>query len=259
MSIFNRLIRLDDECAIQADGKRCISTFSLHLSIPDHSFKVYPFQKHAYSISNKMKIPIHSVITSAIFATVAWSHGILTKPYPRAIGPASLAACGPTIQAIIKSDNTSHVEGLPEAGATDSAYNAAKCDLWLCKGLQFEDNVANVVDFKPGEVVNLLVYLRVLHDGYANVSIVDTTKNEVIGEPLITFSDYANENLKTLPANNTNMDVTIPRNLGSRCAAAGSCVLQWFWYGTGAKQTYESCIDFTVAPHHFKASRSWEA
>ena len=24
-------------------------------------------------------------------------------------------------------------------------------------------------------------------------------------------------------------------------------VLQWWWYGTAAKQTYESCVDFKIA------------
>jgi hypothetical protein len=24
-------------------------------------------------------------------------------------------------------------------------------------------------------------------------------------------------------------------------------VLQWWWYGVAAKQTYESCVDFTIA------------
>ena len=28
----------------------------------------------------------------------------------------------------------------------------------------------------------------------------------------------------------------------------GSQVLQWWWLGTAAKQTYESCVDFKIAP-----------
>lgn len=39
--------------------------------------------------------------------------------------------------------NDSHVEGLPEAAATDPAFNASACNLFLCKGLQFADNMNN--------------------------------------------------------------------------------------------------------------------
>lgn len=79
---------------------------------------------------------------------------------------------------------------------------------------------------------------------------------------MISFASYADEALATLPANNTNFDVTIPTDLGALCTVAGDCVgvfhpqakinadkckvLQWFWFGTGAKQTYESCVDFVV-------------
>lgn len=76
-----------------------------------------------------------------------------------------------------------------------------------------------------------------------------TATNQVLGEPLLVFDSYADENLATLPANNTNFDVTIPTTLAATdCAVAGECVLQWFWFGTAAKQTYESCVDFVIAP-----------
>lgn len=40
----------------------------------------------------------------------------------------------------------------------------------------------------------------------------------------------------------------MPTNLAAGdCRVAGECVLQWFWFGTGARQTYESCVDFVVA------------
>ncbi|TVY55901.1 hypothetical protein LCER1_G002150, partial [Lachnellula cervina] len=90
-------------------------------------------------------------------------------------------------------------------------------------------------------------YIRIPHHGTANVSIVDTQSNTVVGEQLLFWSDYADEGLAALPANNTAFEVTIPE-LGGRCAIAGECVLQWWWYGTAVEQTYESCLDFTVAP-----------
>ncbi|TVY13079.1 hypothetical protein LARI1_G008508, partial [Lachnellula arida] len=61
------------------------------------------------------------------------------------------------------------------------------------------------------------------------------------------WGDYADERLAVLPVNNTAFQVTVPE-LGGRCKVAGECVLQWWWYGTAVEQTYESCLDFTVAP-----------
>jgi hypothetical protein len=97
--------------------------------------------------------------------------------------------------------------------------------------------------------VNFLVDLPILHEGPANVSIVQTSTNRVIGEALIVFDTYADESLPQIPANNTNFDITMPKNLGANdCIIPGDCVLQWFWFGTHAVQTYESCIDFVMVP-----------
>lgn len=82
-----------------------------------------------------------------------------------------------------------------------------------------------------------------------NVSIVKTATNQVLGQPLIVFDSYADESLATLPPNNTAFSVTMPTNLAATdCAVPDDCVLQWFWFGTGAQQTYESCVDFVMAP-----------
>jgi hypothetical protein len=80
-----------------------------------------------------------------------------------------------------------------------------------------------------------------------NVSIVDTATNKAIGAPLIEFDSYADEKLATLPANNTAFSVTMPALAAGQCGQAGQCVMQWFWFGTNAKQTYESCVDFVMA------------
>jgi len=193
-----------------------------------------------------MHFSTSSLVTIASVASTAYAHGVITSPWPRALGPATLAACGSAITEIIQADNTTHVEGLPEAGATDQAYNATACDLWLCRGQQFADST-DIQTWAAGQVVPLEVWIRIPHEGTANVSIVDTKTNTIIGKPLIYWDRYADENLKTLPLNNTNFEVTIP-DLAGKCATAGDCVLQWWWYGTAAKQTYESCVDFTQAP-----------
>lgn len=74
----------------------------------------------------------------------------------------------------------------------------------------------------------------------------------MIGPPLLVFDSYADENLAQLPANNTAFSVTLPganeapAELEAQCGVEGSCVLQWFWFGTAAGQTYESCVDFVL-------------
>ncbi|KAG9235082.1 hypothetical protein BJ875DRAFT_375034 [Amylocarpus encephaloides] len=154
--------------------------------------------------------------------------------------------CGASVAALVTADNTSHVEDMPEAAALEPTFNAAECNLFLCKGLQFDDNKANVQVFQPGQVVNMLADIPIPHEGPMNVSIIDTATNTAIGEPLISFDSYADEALATLPENNTNFNVTVPTTLGASCAVAGACVMQWFWFGTGAQQTYESCVDMMV-------------
>lgn len=90
--------------------------------------------------------------------------------------------------------------------------------------------------------------LPIPHAGPMNVSIVDTATNTVLGSPLISFDVYADESLAELPANNTDFSVTMPTDLAATaCTQAGECVMQWFWFGTNAKQTYESCVDFVMA------------
>lgn len=89
--------------------------------------------------------------------------------------------------------------------------------------------------------------LPIPHVGPMNVSVVQTATNTVLGEPLISFDVYADESLAQLPANNTAFSVTMPDLTASgACAVAGECVLQWFWFGEKALQTYESCVDFVM-------------
>ncbi|CZS93624.1 related to chitin binding protein [Rhynchosporium graminicola] len=193
-----------------------------------------------------MLFSFNSILAVTSMVGAVAGHGIITKPWPRAPGAASLAACGPNVTNNIKGDNTSHVEDLPEAGALDPKYHADKCNLWLCRGLQYADNKEHVVSYKAGQKVDMEVYLRIKHFGSANVSIVDTKTNKIISPNLVYWAKYADEKKATVPAEEK-FSFKIPKNLGSKCATAGDCVIQRWWYGTGAKQTYESCVDFTVA------------
>jgi hypothetical protein len=101
----------------------------------------------------------------------------------------------------------------------------------------------------------LTVDIRAPHTGIANVSVVDTASNSVIGSPLISWSVYAST-ATGVTKNETDFSVTIPDDLGNKCATAGDCVLQWYWYAQSIDQTYESCIDFTVGGSSSSSSSS---
>ncbi|KAL3427751.1 chitin binding protein [Phlyctema vagabunda] len=222
-------------------------SFLLHRA--GHTFLFLFFKDLSSSSRTAFDIMLYSssILCLAVSAKVVFGHGLITSPPVRAVGAGMTSACGETLSSQIEADPTSHVEGLPEAAALIPDFDATACNVFLCKGLQFSDNAANVQAFTPGQVVNMLATIPIPHEGPMNVSIIDTKTNTAIGDPLITFDSYADESLASLPANNTDFDVTIPTTLGDACTVAGDCVLQWFWFGTGAQQTYESCVDFTVA------------
>ena len=123
------------------------------------------------------------------------------------------------------------------------------CKLDLCRGATFADNAKNVQTYTPGQTIRMTATLPIPHEGPMNVSIIDTATNKAIGPPLISFKSYADENLATLPANNTDFSFKMPSKMAEgACAQAGQCTMQWFWVGTQAQQTYESCVDFVMAP-----------
>ncbi|CZT12968.1 related to chitin binding protein [Rhynchosporium agropyri] len=181
----------------------------------------------------------------AMLVTTVLSHGRITKPAARETGPGMEAVCGKNATAIAKADNTTHIEGLPEAAAKDSKYDPKKCNFYFCKGYQFDDNKDHVQKYTAGQVVNMRAQLRILHEGKMNVSVINTATNKAIGSPLISFAQYGEKKLPKVPANNTNFDVKIPGDLKGACSKAGACVLQWYWKTDD--DTYESCVDFTVS------------
>ncbi|PFH63223.1 hypothetical protein XA68_16662 [Ophiocordyceps unilateralis] len=180
----------------------------------------------------------YTLITIAAYAAAVAGHGIVTSPPPRGTGPEMEKTCGKAAIDAVGKDPTIPLENFQSP--------PAECNVFLCRGAKFEDNQANVQNFKPNQTVNFKVDLPIPHEGPANVSIVDTARNKVIGDPLIFFDSYADEKLPQLPANNTDFNVTMPQLKQGQCSKPGACVLQWFWFGTEAKQTYESCVDFVM-------------
>ena len=143
-------------------------------------------------------------------------------------------------------DNYGNIQGELQVAKTQTDYNAEKCKIWQCKGFKYEDNKDLVQSFTPGQVVPIKFEVRAPHEGTANVSIVDTASNTIIGTPLISWDVYASS-ASSIPTSQTSFSVTIPNDLGSKCSTAGACVLQHFWDARSVDQTYESCIDFTVS------------
>lgn len=182
---------------------------------------------------------------AGLLSTVS-AHGAITSPKPRAAGDAMKAACGTQVYYNQASDSFGNIQGELQVAASQTDYNAEACNIWQCKGFQFADvDPANIQSWTPGQVVPFTFDVRAPHAGTANVSIVNTATNTIIGSPLITYSDFGN-NAYAIPANQTSFSITIPSDLGTTCATAGACVVQHFWDARSIDQTYESCVDFTV-------------
>ena len=173
---------------------------------------------------------MHFSIPLLTLVPAVLGHGLIQQPPSRPIGEALTANCGSAVYGKIKADNTSYVEGMPEAAAKDKGFNAAKCNLWLCKGLQFADNAANVQKWTAGQVVPVKVWLRIPHEGSANVSIVDTKSNKIIGEFLKNWpKGYApGRSEKDAPLDQREFSIKVPTGLEEKCAVAGDCVRSEF-------------------------------
>ncbi|KAI0593318.1 chitin binding domain-containing protein [Biscogniauxia sp. FL1348] len=192
-----------------------------------------------------MKSSTTTIISFASFVSTVLGHGFVTSPTARMPGDAMAAACGQQVEINQKSDNYGNIQGELQVASSQSDYNAEECNIWLCKGYKFADNTANVQTFTAGQVVPFTVDIRAPHTGVANVTIVSTSTNTVIGSALKSWDVYAS-NASPIPDDQKSFDITIPSDLGSQCATAGDCVIQWQWDAQSIDQTYQSCVDFTV-------------
>lgn len=183
----------------------------------------------------------HITALAALLPLVA-AHGFVNSPAPREPGDAYKAACGDQPYYQQSSDINGNVQGIYQVVGDN--FDSANCNLWLCKGFLLEDNPDNLQTYSLGETIEFDVNIAAPHTGYANVSVVKTSSNTIIGEPLIEFSNYAAN--AGVAANNSAFSVTLPETLGGDCTTAGDCVLQWFWDAPDIDQTYESCVDFVV-------------
>ncbi|KAK8060970.1 hypothetical protein PG996_010900 [Apiospora saccharicola] len=166
-------------------------------------------------------------------------HAVVEAPTPRGTGPVQRERCGTALTTQLEKDIASPIEDAMKKA--DVNYN---CNAYLCRGYQLEDNLENVQSVKAGDVIDFHIALIAgHHPGYANVSVVDLTTNRVLGEPLRYWADWP-DSTSGPPRNDIDFNVTIPETLSSACDMAGKCAIQWYWWASKNKQTYESCVDF---------------
>ena len=93
-----------------------------------------------------------------LVATVS-AHGIMRSPTPRIPGATLRKVCGDGIANLQSTDlnRAGHIQGLVMYNKEIKDHNA--CNIWLCKGYQFDDNKSNVQSYSGGEVVPIRVEL----------------------------------------------------------------------------------------------------
>ncbi|KAI5117688.1 hypothetical protein M0805_003478 [Coniferiporia weirii] len=192
-----------------------------------------------------MHFSICASVSLLTLAATAAAHGNVASPTARGVGNAMVSVCGTVVSSLLKSDINTNQQQLEQNSLQSGGGYTSACELFQCKGTQFADNTANIHSFSQGQTVPFVVDIVAVHTGVANVSVVNLKSNSVIGEPLISWTDYASNN-HALPLNNTQFSVTIPTDLGSTCSTAGNCALQWWWDARPIDQTYMSCVDFTA-------------
>ncbi|KAF1362719.1 hypothetical protein EJ07DRAFT_106586 [Lizonia empirigonia] len=182
-----------------------------------------------------------AAIALAGFASSVAAHGFISSPSPRLPGNGLKAACGDQVYNQQSSDHYGNVQGALQNLQGDHP----DCRMWQCKGVPFAD-AGEIFTYSAGEVVPMKIDIRAPHDGVANVSIVNIKTDKVIGEPLISWDQYAlTSSPMSAHPNWTSFDITMP-DVSSECAQAGDCVIQWYWDAAAINQTYESCIDFKM-------------
>lgn len=206
------------------------------------SLRLAPSSSATTILLNMHSTRFASILFSAV--PLVAGHGHVIDPPSRMPGEAFKAVCGNQLYSQQSSDINGNIQGEMQIAASQPDYDPSKCNLVLCKGFQYDDNAANIQSYSPGDNVDFTVDIAAPHTGVANVSVVDLVSNSVIGEPLISFDDYAS-NAHTIPENNTAFSITMP-DVASQCSEAGACALQWMWDATSINQTYASCVDFTM-------------
>ncbi|KAL7778488.1 hypothetical protein CFE70_007988 [Pyrenophora teres f. teres 0-1] len=175
------------------------------------------------------------------FASSVAAHGLISSPTPRKAGAGLKAACGDQVFNTQNSDPYGNVQG----SIQNLQGSHPDCKIWQCKGVPFADKT-EVFQYTAGQKIDMKIEIHAPHDGSANVSVVSTSTDKIIGKPLISWDKYA---LTSVPMAQhpewTSFSITMP-DVSTECAKAGDCVIQWWWDAPTINQSYEACIDFTM-------------
>ncbi|EME41735.1 hypothetical protein DOTSEDRAFT_111083, partial [Dothistroma septosporum NZE10] len=180
--------------------------------------------------------------------TVTNAHGYFQSPKGRVPGDSFKSACGEQAYSMMSSDINGNIQGLQTLTANQADYDPSQCHLWTCKGMKYADNTANIQTYTAGQEVPLYFQIVAPHSGVANVSVIDlkTDAGTLIGEPMVKWEEYAMTSTP-MKAAWQNFTIKMPTDLGSKCADKGACAIQMHWNAASVDQTYQSCIDFTMA------------
>ncbi|KAF2765014.1 hypothetical protein EJ03DRAFT_280967 [Teratosphaeria nubilosa] len=190
-------------------------------------------------------------------ATLCAAHGYFQSPIARQPGTHFAGACSQQAYYNMAGSINGNIQGLEQVVATQGDYNAQECNLWMCKGMKYADNTDNVQKYTAGQNIDLYHPIVAPHTGYANVSIIATSSNTTLAANLSHWDVYASNAVPKVTSQE-NFTITMPTDLGSKCATAGECVIQMFWNAENINQTYESCIDFTMgSSSQRRHAREW--
>ena len=184
-----------------------------------------PFIPYYQKVQSTMKSTTFAFAAANLAAMVS-AHGMLTSPKPRAPGQAMAAACGQQMFNNQASDSYGNIQGELQVTNGQRDYNAAACNVWICKGYKYEDNTDKVQTYSVGDVVPMTFDIRAPHSGNANVSIV-TSAGEAASQPLISWDVFASNSVP-VQTSQLQFSVTIP-DVGDACSTPGNCVIQHFW------------------------------
>ena len=116
-----------------------------------------------------------TLLVVQILVAVASAHGVLKTPLPRTVrllqlkhlrmkltiyqsGTAQAALCGAAVSSKLNSDPAGPIENA--MAKADADY---KCNAYLCRGFQYEDNKGRVQQYSAGQVVPFYVDLVAAH------------------------------------------------------------------------------------------------
>jgi len=187
-----------------------------------------------------------SVMAAASMAALANAHGYFVTPKGRVPGTTFQDECGMQAYYNMEGSINGNIQGLEQVVQGQTDYHPDECNLWKCKGLKYQDNIANVQKYTPGQVVDLYFDIVAPHTGTANVSIIKTETNKILTANLKQWDVYASNSVPTVDSQE-HFSVTMPTNLGTECATQGDCAIQMHWNAADINQTYQSCIDFTLS------------